>query len=420
MTDAQRQTAAGAPAVAHRAAAEWIVLAILTGGVTLMGTLVAMPAPLLVPISAAFGRPVGQVAQLAAITALPWAFSGPLAGPLSDRFGRKPLLIVGFGTAAVTTLAGALATSFEMLFALRFLTGVGSGATGPIIMAYVGDYFTPERRSRAYGVVLSGFPIAALVGVPSIALVVGLYGWQWGFGLVGAAMVLVVLATVVALPHLGRQGGASLNIIAPLLPLLRRPAVVLLLLANMGERGGTMVAQTFLPAYLIQSYGLRVEATAGPLVAVALGALLGSWLGGRLADRFSKPGVFGVTELAGGVFAVPLFLLAPALVVTTALATLVSLLGTAGRPAMLWLVSQVAPQSRGAMLGLYSMSNQLAFTIGTTAAGLLLVGGDFDVLAGLCLAFGLMAGLPCVLLARDPTIAGGPSTAPTRPRIDDG
>lgn len=69
-------------------------------------------------------------------------------GPLADRFGRKPLLLTSTAIVAIFALASAFATSFWMLAALRFLTGIGLGSAMPNILTLASEY-SPKRNRAA-------------------------------------------------------------------------------------------------------------------------------------------------------------------------------------------------------------------------------------------------------------------------------
>jgi DHA1 family multidrug resistance protein-like MFS transporter len=79
---------------------------------------------------------------------------GPIWGSLSDRVGRKPILLVGILGYAVTMVWFGLATRLWMLFAARILSSVLSSATAPTTMAFIGDS-TPEKE-RGSGMGLLG------------------------------------------------------------------------------------------------------------------------------------------------------------------------------------------------------------------------------------------------------------------------
>src|SRR5712692_10744519 len=87
-------------------------------------TAITMVAPLLLDLSRELGVPLGQAGLLAGAMSLPWALGAPFAGLLSDRLGRRPLIVLALAGIGVATIGAAFATSFATLLAARFVAGV--------------------------------------------------------------------------------------------------------------------------------------------------------------------------------------------------------------------------------------------------------------------------------------------------------
>ncbi|MGV2686676.1 MFS transporter, partial [Clostridium perfringens] len=73
----------------------------------------------------------------------------PLAGNLSDRYGRKPMIIIGLILFAISNLLAAFAGDLTLLFVSRLIGGIGSAALIPSIIAYIADITADEQRSKA-------------------------------------------------------------------------------------------------------------------------------------------------------------------------------------------------------------------------------------------------------------------------------
>ena len=89
---------------------------------------------------------------------------GPIWGSLSDRIGRKPVLLVGILGYAVTMVWFGLATRLWMLFAARILSGVLSSATAPTTMAFIGDSTSEKERGGGMGLLGAAGGIGTIVG----------------------------------------------------------------------------------------------------------------------------------------------------------------------------------------------------------------------------------------------------------------
>jgi MFS transporter, DHA1 family, tetracycline resistance protein len=87
----------------------------------------------------------------------------PVLGNLSDRFGRRPVLLVSMGTLAIDFLIMGFAHTIWLLFIGRMLTGV-SGATHATASAYIADTTEPDTRAKAYGMLGAAFGMAFIIG----------------------------------------------------------------------------------------------------------------------------------------------------------------------------------------------------------------------------------------------------------------
>jgi predicted MFS family arabinose efflux permease len=226
------------------------MLTLLLVTATILGflTAITMVAPLLLDLSREMGVPLGQAGLLAGAMSLPWALGAPFTGLLSDRLGRRPLIVLALAGIGVSTIAAAFATNFAMLMLARFAAGL-FGAFGPAsVMAAVGDLFPPHRRSMAMGWLNAGFGLAAVAGVPAVGLIGGLFGWRWAFGATGTLLITLAILVRLAFPNPGpTHTGSSLR--QTYAEVLGVPLLGNVLVANLLERS-IFNAAVFVPAAL--------------------------------------------------------------------------------------------------------------------------------------------------------------------------
>ncbi|MBY9065534.1 TCR/Tet family MFS transporter [Hyphomonas sp. WL0036] len=103
------------------------------------------------------------IGGLAATYAVMTFFFGPLIGALSDRFGRRPVLLVSMATLGIDFLIMGLAPNIWLLFLGRALAGI-SGATFSTANAYIADTTSPEERGRAFGFIGAAFGLGFIFG----------------------------------------------------------------------------------------------------------------------------------------------------------------------------------------------------------------------------------------------------------------
>jgi predicted MFS family arabinose efflux permease len=362
-------------------------------------TAITMVGPLLVDLSTELDVPLGQAGLLAAAMSLPWALGAPFTGLLSDRLGRRPLIVLALAGIGVSTITGALAPNFATLLGARFAAGL-FGAFGPAsVMAAVGDLFPPHRRGMAMGWLNAGFGLAAVAGVPAVGVIGGLFGWRWAFAATGLILLFLAVLVRIAFPAPAPSlHGSSLR--QTYAAVLGTPLLGNVLGANLLERSIFNAAVLYLPPFLMLNYSLGAAEVAPALALVALGTIAGNSLGGFLGDRFPRATTFVVAQVLAGGVGMALFGVAPGLVASVVLGGLFGLSNATSRPAFLALGSELSPRYRGALLGLLSLTNQGGAVVGSSLGGVAIGFGSYGTLAVLTLVSGLGAALLALPLAR--------------------
>ena len=120
----------------------------------------------------------------------------PLAGNLSDNFGRKKVFLLSLALFTFSSLACGLAPNIHALVAFRFLQGMGGASFLPSASGIVADHF-PESREKAIGLFTSIFPIGGIIGPNLGGWIVSRYSWRYIFYInVPVGIVLVVLTII--------------------------------------------------------------------------------------------------------------------------------------------------------------------------------------------------------------------------------
>ena len=135
--------------------------------------------PALPSLTEGFAAPLSQ-AQLTLTTLLLAFGSSQLAwGPLSDRFGRRPVLLWGLGAYTLASLGCALAPSMPLLIVWRTVQGAAMGAAVMGARAIVRDLYTPETGARMMSRGLTGLGVIACMSAPLGGLLSDLWGWRY-------------------------------------------------------------------------------------------------------------------------------------------------------------------------------------------------------------------------------------------------
>ena len=114
-------------------------------------------------------------------------------GPMADRFGRKPILFVGYGIYLLGAAASALAPSLDLLLAARFVWGLGAAGPRVVTLAVVRDRFEGEEMSRAMSFIMAVFILVPVVAPSLGAVVVDAGSWRWAFGVCAVLVVAMAL-----------------------------------------------------------------------------------------------------------------------------------------------------------------------------------------------------------------------------------
>jgi DHA1 family inner membrane transport protein len=378
------------------------VLALLTLAIFGFATCVTMLGPLLVDLSRELDVSLGQAGLLAAAMAVSWAVAAPFAGMLSDRIGRRPMIVLALGGLGAATLGAGLAPDFGVLLVLRVLAGMFGGFGPAVVIAAAGDLFPPHRRGMAMGWTNLGFSLAAIVGVPAIGAIGGTFGWRWAFAATGLMVLLLGLLIRLMFPspkvvHAEHEAPISYRAVLTLTGLWS------ILGANLFERALFNLAVLYLPSFLMLSYGLDAVAVAPILVLMAIGSIVGTMGGGWLSDRFPKAMLFVAAQALAGAMALALLTQTPGLAISATGGALFTLVNASSRPALLALSAELSTRHRGAVLGVFSMANQGGIMFGSIVGGLAIGLGGYGALAVTMAVDGIVAsGLALPLLRKRP------------------
>src|SRR5687768_10872687 len=158
----------------------------VTAFVDMVGLLMVLP--LLPFITRDLGGSDLMVGLLVSSFSVAQLLSAPIWGKFSDRYGRRPALLVGLAASAMAYVVFAFADSLWLLFLSRIVQGAGGGTTG-VIQAYVADATAPEQRARSLGWLSAATNLGVTIG-PAL----GSFSLVWGRpapGLIAASLCVV-------------------------------------------------------------------------------------------------------------------------------------------------------------------------------------------------------------------------------------
>ena len=171
------------------------VIIMLTALTAVTPLSIDMPLPALPILAAALSAPADQAQLLVGVFLAGFACAQLIAGPLSDRFGRRPILLIGLASYFVLSAAASLAPNLETLLTIRLFQGIAACAAPVAARAIVADVHEGPAAQRAMSIVTAGMGFAPVLA-PSIgALVLEFTDWRgifWSLTATAAALLLVV------------------------------------------------------------------------------------------------------------------------------------------------------------------------------------------------------------------------------------
>lgn len=299
-----------------------------------------------------------------------------VAGPVSDKFGRRKMLLLGSGLMTAALVLHAVPGGYAVLLAARALAGVAGGALSGVVVAYVGDYFPYERRGWANGWVMSGIAAGQIAGVPLGALLADNFGFRTPFLIFAATMGATFLLVLKFVPQpdvkLSERKLTVGGAIKEYLSLLKQKDILVAAVIFALLFFSAALYITYLPAWLTeyrQATPSRIAALffAGGLASVITGPIVG-----KLSDRVGrKPLILasslGLVILIGGAtFFIQEFWLAFPFFFFSSV-----LFAARMSPFQALLSALASGERRGALMSLTVALGQIGFAAGAGLAGII-------------------------------------------------
>ncbi|MEY4022784.1 MAG: hypothetical protein RI960_1796 [Pseudomonadota bacterium] len=152
-------------------------------------------------LSNEFMAPVATVQLTLSLFVMGFGSAQLIVGPLSDRFGRRPILLAGLTIYLLASAACGLSTSIQLLIAARFVQALGCCSAVMIARAIVRDAYAPEHSARVIARASTWISVAPIVGPILGSFMQVTFGWRAAFVVLGLFSALVLLACVIRLPE---------------------------------------------------------------------------------------------------------------------------------------------------------------------------------------------------------------------------
>lgn len=266
---------------------------------------------------------IAQVGLLITAFAVGMIIGSPIMALATLRLPRRTTLVLALLVYAAGHIIAALSTDFALVLIARFVTALASGAFWAVASVVATTAAGPANSTRALGVMMSGVGLATVAGVPLGAFAGQLIGWRGTFWALAA---LAVLAAPVIARFTPADGDRATPSVRAEIRAIATGRMAVLVVATILATGGYMTAFSYLSPLATERAGIPEAAVPLVFVAFGLGAIIGTNLAGRFADK--RPLTTFIAATAGTILLMALLI--PLSTNAVALFILMFLLGIAG------------------------------------------------------------------------------------------
>lgn len=248
--------------------------------------------PILPRISEQLGTPIEILGNLVTVYAVMVGLFAILMGPLSDKIGRRKILLIGTGGISLFLFLHGFVTSFWDFLLVRALAGMAGGVLSGAAVAYVGDYFPYEKRGWANGWIMSGIAMGQILGIPLGTLLADMMGFRIPFVLFGSIMALTFILILLKVPQpnvtLSTDRVTLKGSFEKYLILLKRSEVRAVAFAYTVMFLSISVFVVYLPTWLEDTFGVSGKAIATLFFVGGIANVITGPIAGKLSDRIGR------------------------------------------------------------------------------------------------------------------------------------
>ncbi len=259
-----------------------LALFILTLGTFTIGTSEFVIMGLLPDVAQNLGVTIPTAGWLVTGYALGIAIGAPLIALATVRLARKTSLLLLMCVFLVGNVLCALALNYGHLMVARVITSLGQGAFFGIGAVVAGGLVSEERRASAIAVMFAGLTLANIVGVPLGTSLGHWVGWRMPFWVIALMSLIALMGLWQAIPF--RPDEERIDVLRELRA-LKSARIWMALATTIVFLAAVFTLFTYASAMLSKVTGMSPNAVSFSLLLIGLGMMVGSMVGGRLADR---------------------------------------------------------------------------------------------------------------------------------------
>jgi YNFM family putative membrane transporter len=377
-----------------------LTLAMLFAGFSTFSVLYSVQ-PLLPLLAETYSLSAESASLAVSLATGPLALTILVAGVVSDRIGRRGIMVAAMFAAGGLTLGAACTPGWPLLLVLRFATGIALAGVPAVAMAYVAEEVDAGSVGSAMGLYIGGSALGGMGGRLLVSVIADFVDWRWALAAVGVAGLAMAEAFRRLAPP-SRHFAPAQSDPGATAALLRDRALPLLYAEAFLLMGIMVTIYNYAAFRLVAApYRLSQSAVGAVFLLYVVGSASSAWFG-ALAGRIGRRRVFWVAVsvmLAG----VAIAALRPLPLVVIGIGVMTAGFFGAHSIASAW-VGRRAPGRRGKASALYLFAYYMGSSVLASAGGFAWTHGGWAGVTWFCLALGAVALAIAVLLSRVPPL----------------
>ncbi|MEH7460277.1 MFS transporter [Bacillus pseudomycoides] len=356
--------------------------------------------PLIPDIAKSTATPMEKGGWLITSYALFYGLTAPFFGPISDKFGRKQMIVTGMLIFSIGTFCTGLTQDFNTILVFRALTGLSGAMIMPSIFALIGDKIPYKMRGMAMGMIMGAMVGSTVLGVPIGAFLTSVGNWQWTFYGIGILALLVAFIVIGMLPKTPPtnqiQVSAPVAMISAIKTAFTNSSVFFALLSTFLWTVSLQGMFSYIGVYYKENFDFSVEKTGMVIFFAGAGSIIGNVIGGKLSDKIGKKAVVSIATIIAAVGVVSFSLLTDHVIAAMIAHVLWSTSIGFGQSSLTALISELSPKVRGTVMALNSSAMYIGMMFASAGASWLLVRGQSFLAIGILCAIASFLVLPIV------------------------
>ncbi|MEQ9426715.1 MAG: MFS transporter [Cyclobacteriaceae bacterium] len=306
--------------------------------------------------------------------AISLGFFALVVGPISDKIGRRKILLWGTGIMTLSLLLHPLAFDYTSMIIVRMLAGMAGGILTGSCVAYVGDRFPKNKRGWANGIIMTGSAVGQIAGIPLGTILADRFGFEAPFLVYCVAMgfAFILIWMYVPQPDVELSKGKLTipSVLTGYFKMLKNGVYRSVAFGYMLLFLGMSSFVVYFPTWL-ETLGANGDQIALIFLVGGIAMVIGSPMAGRFSDRRGRKKIIIFSNLFLAVVMLLTTYVITSISVTTFIFFFVVMLGVSGRMAPYQsLVSEVASDnSRGKLMCLSISIGQLGMGLGSALSG---------------------------------------------------